>query len=91
MEHVIERCANKHGPEGLREFQTHLGKMVGIQSMVKDPRVTALVTGDLQGRISKAMSTVDRFNRWGAHYLRALVRSHQLQVCFSFLYMYGYR
>lgn len=34
---------------------------------------------DVSGRITKALSTKERFHRWGRHYLRALARAHQLQ------------
>jgi adenylate kinase family enzyme/Mg-chelatase subunit ChlD len=40
---------------------------------------------DVEGRITKALSTMERFNRWGKHYLLALARSHQLQQCTNFM------
>merc|ERR1719181_275986 len=51
-----------------------------------DERVTALA-GDLNtnGRVIKAMTGSDRFNRWGMHYLRALRRAHQVQQCTNFV------
>mmetsp|Transcript_98642 Transcript_98642/g.318094 ORF Transcript_98642/g.318094 Transcript_98642/m.318094 type:complete len:1066 (-) Transcript_98642:431-3628(-) len=49
-----------------------------------DGRLSAL-QGDTDGRMSKALRGKDRFNRWGKHYLRALMRSHQLQVCTNFM------
>jgi len=49
-----------------------------------DGRLLALM-GDTDGRMSKALNGKDRFNRWGKHYLRALMRSHQLQVCTNFM------
>jgi len=49
-----------------------------------DSRLAAL-KADVGGRMSKALKGKERFNRWGKHYLRALVRSHQLQVCTNFM------
>lgn len=48
---------------------------------------------DLEGRMAKAVDGLERFRRWGQHYLRALARAHQLQVCTNVmdpgLQMYG--
>jgi len=41
--------------------------------------------GDVSGRMSKALKGQQRFNRWGKHYLRAVVRAHQLQLCTNFM------
>jgi len=40
---------------------------------------------DIDGRMSKALKGKERFNRWGKHYLRALMRAHQLQQCTNFM------
>jgi len=40
---------------------------------------------DVCGRLEKGMSTQERFNRWGKHYSRALIRAHQLQLCTNFM------
>lgn len=40
---------------------------------------------DIQGRMTKALQGSDRFKRWGKHYLRALLRAHQLQLCTNFM------
>ena len=48
------------------------------------PNLTALHT-DVAGRMTKALKGEQRFNRWGKHYLRALTRSHQLQLCTNFM------
>jgi adenylate kinase len=49
-----------------------------------DDRMSAL-EADVKGRMSKSVQGLDRFNRWGKHYLRALIRAHQLQVCTNFM------
>uniref|UniRef100_A0A6B2KZ96 VWFA domain-containing protein n=1 Tax=Arcella intermedia TaxID=1963864 RepID=A0A6B2KZ96_9EUKA len=49
-----------------------------------DSRLVAL-NDDVSGRVCKSVSTVERFNRWGKHYLLALNRSHQLQMRTNFM------
>jgi len=49
-----------------------------------DARLTAFHK-DIDGRMSKGLSTVERFKRWGKHYLRAITRSHQLQMRTNFM------
>jgi len=49
-----------------------------------DSRLAAL-KADLEGRMSKALKGKERFNRWGKHYLRALMRAHQVQQCTNFM------
>ena len=45
-----------------------------------DERVAAMYA-DIAGRVSKAMDGADRFKRWGSHYIRGLLRAHELQQC----------
>jgi hypothetical protein len=40
---------------------------------------------DVDGRMSKAIKSKERFNRWGKHYVRALMRAHQIQQCTNFM------
>eukprot|EP00927_Polykrikos_kofoidii_P023330 TRINITY_DN21530_c0_g1_i1.p1 TRINITY_DN21530_c0_g1~~TRINITY_DN21530_c0_g1_i1.p1 ORF type:complete len:759 (+),score=83.32 TRINITY_DN21530_c0_g1_i1:78-2279(+) len=40
---------------------------------------------DIDGRACKALKGKERFNRWGKHYLRALMRSHELHLCTNFM------
>jgi len=49
-----------------------------------EPEVEGL-KGDVAGRMSKALRGQARFKRWGRHYLRAILRAHQLQVCTNFM------
>ncbi|CAE7427703.1 unnamed protein product [Symbiodinium natans] len=56
----------------------------GSPSDSPDGRLLAL-RSDVDGRMSKALKGKQRFNRWGKHYLRALTRSHQLQMCTNFM------
>jgi len=43
------------------------------------------LSADTTGRITKALNGKERFNRWGKHYLRAVIRAHQLQLCTNFM------
>jgi Mg-chelatase subunit ChlD len=55
-----------------------------MQDLSSDGRFVAL-KADLEGRMSKSVKGKERFNRWGKHYLRSLMRSHQLQMCTNFM------
>merc|ERR1712137_607535 len=65
----------------ISDFTAQLEQEVAKQSgQANVERLTAL-HADVSGRMSKAFDGKDRFCRWGKHYLRALLRAHQLQVC----------
>jgi adenylate kinase len=49
-----------------------------------DPMAEGILS-DVSNRMVKALSTSERFNRWGKHFLRAISRSHQLQQCTNFM------
>merc|ERR1719238_2292865 len=53
----------------------------------REPTHTALLQlqADFVGRFSKAFDGKERFERWGKHYARALLRAHQLQLCTNFM------
>ena len=40
---------------------------------------------DVNGRMTKALDGKARFNRWGKHYIRCLVRSHQVMMQTNFM------
>jgi hypothetical protein len=50
-----------------------------------DPIELLELKSDIIGRMLKALDGKERFDRWGKHYLRALMRAHQMQVCTNFL------
>jgi len=50
---------------------------------VDDSRTKALLE-DLEGEVTKAISRMDWFKKWGIHYLPSLLRAHQLQLCNNF-------
>lgn len=37
-----------------------------------------MLSNDFAGRLTKAFDGIDRFNRWGKHYILSLTRSWQL-------------
>ncbi|CAF4255085.1 unnamed protein product [Rotaria magnacalcarata] len=71
LEQVIDKC-DAIDPAGPKILKTLIGQLIGLEATAKDARITALLKDDLQERISKAVSTVERYKRWGAHYLRAI-------------------
>jgi len=86
---IIDKCENGNGPEGIREMKALVGKVAAYEAACNnsgqnDARLTCFHT-DIAGRMSKALSTVERFKRWGKHYLRAITRSHQLQIRTNFM------
>eukprot|EP01126_Amoeba_proteus_P023991 TRINITY_DN2409_c0_g1_i24.p1 TRINITY_DN2409_c0_g1~~TRINITY_DN2409_c0_g1_i24.p1 ORF type:complete len:600 (+),score=128.91 TRINITY_DN2409_c0_g1_i24:245-2044(+) len=86
---VISECSKGTGTVGVRLMKSLVGKLAGCETLnqstgVKDVRITA-INADVSGRVSKAISTVERWNRWGQHYLRAIARAHQLQMKMNFM------
>jgi len=86
--HAVE----KPGPTAQKNLRT-LAKLMasGSTDLDKDnPARTAggrigLMRSDVSGRMTKALQGVSRFKRWGRHYLRAISRNHQLQLCANFM------
>jgi len=79
----------EHGTEGkgrdaAQVLDSLAGKIAAFEVVTKDPRLAELKS-DVGGRITKALSTKERFTRWGKHYLRALTRAHQIQQCTNFM------
>eukprot|EP01084_Bolivina_argentea_P033459 61881_1 len=55
-----------------------------FNQMSANSRLEAL-NSDVNGRYNKAYQGQPRFNRWGRHYLRALLRAHSLNMCTNFM------
>jgi hypothetical protein len=65
------------------------GYIVEAQANVNssDEEISALsdMHTDVSGRMIKSLTTKERFNRWGKHFLRAITRAHQIQHCTNFM------
>ena len=82
MKKVEEKCVAGKGKEAIGIMKGLEGKLAGIMKVHNDPQIVALYSdvNFKDGRLAKAFSTPERFQRWGAHYMRACIRSHQLQI-----------
>jgi len=81
---IINAFAAGRDVNAVRMMNGLIATIAGFVEVVADRRVVGLLE-DLRGRMSKALTTTERFSRWGQHYLRAIVRSHQLQQCTNFM------
>jgi adenylate kinase len=86
---IIDLCEKGNGPDGIKEMKVLIGKIAYYDAAAKgssdqDQRIIT-INSDVSGRMAKALSTVERFKRWGKHYLRAITRSHQLQIRTNFM------
>jgi len=69
------------------KHKAHIAKNMNTDDFnqnTDNSRVEAL-NNDVQGRFAKAFRGEARFNRWGKHYLYALLRAHQLNICTNFM------
>jgi len=81
---VVREAAANRGKAAQQALQALSDRLVAATSSCNDEQLLAL-RADVEGRMAKALKGKDRFNRWGKHYLRALARAHQLQVCTNFM------
>jgi len=81
---IVDAVASRQdsAQEAMQAFAGRLGEAVA--ACAGEAELSAIKV-DVDGRMTKALNGADRFNRWGKHYLRALVRAHQLQVCTNFM------
>jgi hypothetical protein len=61
-----------------------LAARFGGSAVAGDERAIAL-RKDVTGRMHKSLDGNARFQRWGGHYMRALLRAHELQQCTNVL------
>ena len=60
-----------------------VGRQLDLAAISSGGTTTALgnLAYDASGRMCKALLGASRFQRWGRHYLRSIVRAHSLQLC----------
>jgi len=51
-----------------------------IQALIRDFSSAS----ENEGQVGKAFSNMTWYSKWGKHYLRSLIRAHQLQICHNF-------
>jgi len=81
---VVREAAANRGKAAQQMLEALAGRLVAAMSGCSDQQLAAL-KADVEGRMAKALKGKDRFHRWGKHYLRALARAHQLQMCTNFM------
>jgi len=81
---AINKCTLGQGGVAVQSMKSLIGEITAILALSNDVRIAKMLE-DVQGRMSKAISTPERFNRWGQHYLRAITRAHELQLCTNFM------
>eukprot|EP00746_Dinoflagellata_sp_MGD_P138916 gnl/MRDRNA2_/MRDRNA2_72470_c0_seq1.p1 gnl/MRDRNA2_/MRDRNA2_72470_c0~~gnl/MRDRNA2_/MRDRNA2_72470_c0_seq1.p1 ORF type:complete len:1023 (-),score=174.32 gnl/MRDRNA2_/MRDRNA2_72470_c0_seq1:198-3188(-) len=67
------------------EVQALARCITGYEAASSGHEHVCALRADIEGRMSKALNGRERFDRWGKHYLRALMRAHQLQQCTNFM------
>lgn len=82
--HAITTAETGGGQQAQQELQLLATRMASLLDGDDDSRLRAL-HNDVSGRMHKALQGKARFNRWGKHYLRALVRAHQLMLTTNFM------
>lgn len=67
-----------------------LAKKVVLDSAFKKEEQLEMLLRDMEsakedeGQVTKAFTKEDWFFKWGVHYIRSLIRAHQLQICHNF-------
>ena len=47
-----------------------------ISDACENPNEIKALQADVKGRVTKSLEGLDRYFRWGGHYLRSLMRAH---------------
>ena len=71
-------------------FLKKIEQVIASYPSKDEPEMQALLrditsTEEKEGRITKAFSSKGRVIRWGLHYIRSMIRAHQLQQCHNFM------
>jgi len=64
------------GEQAQTKMKFMADEIAAIAELAPDCAALVELSFDVGGRMSKALDGADRFNRWGKHYLRCIVRSH---------------
>jgi len=86
---LIDGLDNRRDKKADTSFITKLKNYVKSLPNQKDAFIIAILkdldyTNEAQGRVEKAFTTPERINRWGKHYVRSIIRAHQMQQCHNF-------
>jgi adenylate kinase family enzyme/Mg-chelatase subunit ChlD len=73
------------GVDGGKKLLGDLVESMRQQDSLPDYGKFDALLHDLGGRSLKALTGEARFKRWGGHYLRSLLRSHQVNQCTNFM------
>ena len=90
--HVIKEYSAGQGVKANKRMNDLAKKVSDYDTAAENnnDRLRGLVSdivgnGDRGGRMTKAITTNERFNRWGQHYLSSITRAHQLQLRTNFI------
>ena len=82
---LAENGSGKEAVALVQDLQEELEAGIAASEGSEENIELKMLHSDVAGRLSKAFRGKKRFDRWGKHYLRALVRSHQLIQCTNFM------
>jgi hypothetical protein len=82
---VVQTCSQvlSSTQDRSADMMRPVAERIASSFAITHPAVIAL-HNDVLGRLSKSLTGMDRYNRWGKHYVRALMRALQLQQCTNF-------
>ncbi|KAL9656854.1 hypothetical protein ABK040_004388 [Willaertia magna] len=84
----MEKVKNQNVKESEELLKQTVKEVLSLPSK-DDERIKALIkdvqsTNDNEGQVTKALSRVDWYKKWGVHYLPSLLRAHEQQQCNNF-------
>lgn len=82
---LSQQIANKKGLEELNKIKPLLQSLpTKDKEYVKELLRDITSTVEAEGQVTKAFSKGDWFDKWDKHYVRSLLRAHQMQQCHNF-------
>jgi hypothetical protein len=82
---VIKECQGARCPNGIKLMRDLSNRILTLNTEFPNNDTILGFLGDVNERMSKAISTAERFKRWGQHYLRSIISAHQLQIRTNFM------